>query len=79
MEKLNEWVILLLTRWTAKSPRTYRIITNVCTVIGIIASIVSILPTFLPNIILPPWTIALTAFLIAVAAKFTVSKSPPDA
>ena len=59
----------MIARWTAKSPKTYRIITDVSVGIGIAATIVTLIP-----ISYPAWVLPVTAFGIAFASKFSVDK-----
>lgn len=56
-----------VTRWTAKSPKVYRNITNIAMVAGVAATVVQMIPFAYPI-----WVMPVTAFVIAVAAKFTV-------
>ena len=56
-------------RWTAKSPKTYRVITDVAIGAGIAATIVTMIPATYPI-----WVLPTTAILIALGAKFTVEK-----
>lgn len=69
MEKIAALLQAAIVRWTSKSPKTYRIITDVSVGIGIAATVVTLIP-----ITYPAWVLPATAFGIAFAAKFSVEK-----
>jgi len=71
-EKLANLISIAIKRWTAKSPEKYKIATNVATGIGILATLITIIPAVAPAIIFPPWAIAIAAFGVALSAKMTV-------
>jgi hypothetical protein len=70
MEKLTSLTRLLIQRWTAKSPRAYRIITDISLGIALTASALPLIP-----ITLPAWVIPASAFIIALSAKLTTDNS----
>lgn len=70
MEKLAKIIHLAIKRWTTKSPKAYRIITDVALGAGIASTTLSLLP-----VTLPAWVIPASAFLMALASKFTVEQS----
>jgi hypothetical protein len=70
MEKLAKIIHLAITRWTAKSPKAYRIITDVALGAGIASTTLSLLP-----VVLPAWVIPTGAFLVALASKLTIEQS----
>jgi hypothetical protein len=59
----------LIARWTAKSPRTYRTITDIALGVGVAATALTLLP-----ITLPVWVLPASAFLIALGSKLTVDE-----
>jgi len=69
MEKIAALLQKMIERYTAKSPRAYRIITDVSVGIGIAATIVTLIPFSYPA-----WVLPVTAFGIAFASKFSVEK-----
>lgn len=69
MEKLSSLFRLLIERWTSKSPRAYRIITDVSLGIALAATALPLLP-----ISLPAWFIPASAFIVALSAKLTTEK-----
>ena len=70
MEKLTHLTRLLIERWTSKSPKTYRIITDVSLGIALAATALPLLP-----ISLPAWFIPASAFIVALSAKLTTDKT----
>lgn len=68
-DKLASLLNAAVVRWTSKSPRAARIVTDVAVIIGVSATVTSLLP-----IAYPAWVIPVSAFLIAFASKFTVEK-----
>jgi len=68
MNKLAHLVHLAIRRWTSKSPKAYRLITDVSLGIGIAATALPLLP-----ITIPVWTVSAGAFLLALSAKMTIS------
>jgi hypothetical protein len=71
MDKISEMVKTLITRWTAESPETYKKITDIALITGIVSSIILLMPTLVPAIILPAWVIPLSALFIAISSKLT--------
>ena len=73
-EKLANLVGAAVKRWTSKSPKAYETTTNVAAGIGIVATIVTIIPMITTAIVFPPWAIPTAAFIVSVTAKMTVEK-----
>ena len=71
MDKLTALTRLLIARWTSKSPRAYRIITDVSLGVALAASALPLLP-----ITLPAWVIPASAFIVALSSKLTVTNKP---
>lgn len=69
MDKLARLTQLLIRRWTSKSPRAYRLITDVSLGVGIAATALPLLP-----LTLPAWVIPAGAFLAALSAKLTTTQ-----
>ncbi len=67
MDKLSTLARIALERWTKKSPKTYRLITDISLGVGLAATALPFLP-----IILPAWVIPTSAFLVALSAKLTI-------
>jgi len=66
-DKLASLLKAGIKRWTSDSPKAYQNITNVSLGIGIVATIVTVIP-----IAMPVWVIPVAAFLIAFSSKMTV-------
>ena len=66
MDKLAKMVAVLIDRWTSKSPKAAQITTDVALGIGIVATVVTLIP-----ITMPMWVLPTTAFAIALSAKLT--------
>ena len=65
-EKLSDMIAELVNRFTASSPKTYQIVTNIALGVGIAATIVTLIP-----ITYPVWVLPVTAFAISLSAKLT--------
>ena len=65
-EKLSKLIAEAVHRWTASSPKTYQIITNIALGVGIAATVVTLIP-----VTYPAWVLPVTAFLISLSAKLT--------
>lgn len=59
----------LIRRWTAKSPKAYRIITDIALGAGLAATALLFLP-----VTLPAWVVPTGAFLVALGAKLTTEQ-----
>jgi len=70
MDKLTNLLRLLIQRWTAKSPKTYRLITDLSLGIALAATALPLIP-----VSLPAWFIPASAFIVALSAKLTIEKS----
>jgi len=68
-DKLASLLNAAVVRWTSKSPRAARIVTDVSVIVGVAATIATLLP-----LSYPAWVIPAAAFSIAFASKFTVEK-----
>ncbi len=66
-DKLASLLKSAIKRWTAESPQAWQVVTNVSLGIGIVATIVTVIP-----IAMPVWVIPVAAFLIAFSSKMTV-------
>jgi hypothetical protein len=65
-DKLGKLVNATVKRWTAKSPETYRIITDVAAFTTIGAMIILMIPaTF------PAWVVPSATLLVAIGSKLT--------
>ena len=69
-EKLAQISKRLIDRWTSKSPKAYRTVTDIALGAGLLATAVTIIP-----ITYPAWVIPTTAFIIALSAKLTVENN----
>ncbi|MCE1202911.1 MAG: hypothetical protein LWX09_12535 [Bacteroidia bacterium] len=72
MDKLTTLIELAIRRWTARSPRAYRALTDISLGVGIAATTLPLL-----TVSLPAWVVPTGAFLVALSAKLTVDKSDP--
>jgi hypothetical protein len=67
MDVLGKFISKAIQRWTAESPKTAQVITDVALGAGIVATVVAVLPFSYPAYVLP-----ITALLISISAKLTV-------
>lgn len=72
MDKISELLKILITRWTKESPKKYKIITNICLILGLISSIVIFLAGAIPTFIVPAWIIPIALFFVSFSSKLTV-------
>lgn len=73
-DKAAEWVAMVIRRWMAKSPKVYRIITDVFLGIGIAGSIIPLIPDIFKGYKLPAWVIPVAALVVVIASKMTVKE-----
>lgn len=65
-ERLSKLIAEAVHRWTANSPKTYRMITDIALGVGIAATVVTLIPVTYPS-----WVLPVTAFAISLTAKLT--------
>ena len=67
MDVLGKFISKALQRWTAESPKAAQVITDVALGVGIVATVVAVLPfTY------PAWVLPVTALAISISAKLTI-------
>ncbi|MBG0782016.1 MAG: hypothetical protein H0S84_07095 [Bacteroidales bacterium] len=69
MDKLAKLTQTLIKRWTAKSPKMYRTVTDVSVAVAFTATLLPLLP-----LSVPAWLVPLGAYIVALSAKLTIDK-----
>ncbi len=67
LEMLGRLVQKTVSRWTAESPKTYRVITDISSGVAIASTLIMLIP-----ITYPAWVIPAAAILAAITSKLTV-------
>jgi len=71
LDLLAKVVHKAVKRWTAKSPKTYRVLTDIGTGVAIAGMVTSFIS-------LPPWAGILVGALVSIGSKFTEEKDKPN-
>lgn len=71
MDKLAKLTQLLIKRWTSRSPKSYRTITDIAITVAFTTSILPFLPLSIPT-----WVVPIGAYLVALSSKLTIEKPP---
>ena len=73
LDLLAKLVQKTVERWTSKSPKAGRIITDVSTGAAIAASLILLIP-----VTYPAWVVPTAAIIVAVAGKLSVENKKPN-